>query len=374
MNRWCTPVLVLTLAALPCGVTSRAEEARQEHAAPDKAGEMLDKARNQMREGDFGGAVELLEQILQIDPESLPAHLNYATSLRRLGRNDEARSHLVRTVEQFPGSQEPLVQMGYFNRSLGRLDESARWFQRASMMDDGWYNYIRLAVTFTDLGDVHRMRQATDGLKESPYGSALGLCLRHLFEREFARARAIAERELEKKEDELWRSLAGDLAVLLKDYERAFSHYAVMVPELVQDPPAIGRGNASAAIWLAFILEGKGEGQRSQALARLALDAFPPDKHEHVIVKTYRMAAYTLLGRNDEALGQLRAAIDAGYRSVLFERVAPMDAFEMLAPLHALPRFQSMIAEIKTDNARMLRALQGASQQEEQETSRGRAG
>ena len=200
----------------------------------------------------------------------------HASALRRLGHHDEALRRLVETTERFPESQEPVVSIGYLNRALGRLDESVRWFHRGAEMEGGWYNYIRLAVSYADLGDLECMAEAAKGLGASPYGVALGRTLEYLYRSEFEAGLKVVEAQLEDSDDEMWRSFAAELSVLVRDDARALRHFRVLTPGLFDGDPAVSPSNASEALWLAFVLDRTGDEERATKLARSALAVLEP--------------------------------------------------------------------------------------------------
>jgi tetratricopeptide (TPR) repeat protein len=59
-------------------------------------------ARAKIREGDVDAAIPLLEQALALSPDLARAHFFLGTSLRTLGRYDEAMTHLEIARGQYP--------------------------------------------------------------------------------------------------------------------------------------------------------------------------------------------------------------------------------------------------------------------------------
>ena len=360
-NILCSTTLLAGVAvaqAMPHGPApaTRAESTTSESGSAE---ELIEKGHSLTANRDYEEAVEVFERALALDAGSLAARMGYVEALRRLGRNDEATRQLREALERFPDAQQPVVAMGYLNRELGRLDDSVAWFSRGAALEGGWYNFIRLAVSYTDLGDLERMEEAAAALADSPYGPALGRVLAKMFRSEFVAAREIAEAELARTDDELWRSLAADCAVLVGDDERALEHYAVLAAELIQDEPTVTRAHVTEALWLAHVLKRRGETTHAAELARAALALLTPapGAHDRALAKVYRAAAHLLLGSTDAALGEFRAAVDQGFRSIMFARVVRFEDFDLFAPLLERPEFRSMLIEIKADNRRMLELL-----------------
>jgi Flp pilus assembly protein TadD len=69
--------------------------------------------------GQFDRARETFEQLLEVDPSAHWAHFALATTLRRLDRFGEARTHLRLAVALCPTSE-------LYRRALARLDASTK--------------------------------------------------------------------------------------------------------------------------------------------------------------------------------------------------------------------------------------------------------
>ncbi|MEE2964159.1 MAG: tetratricopeptide repeat protein, partial [Acidobacteriota bacterium] len=69
-------------------------------------------ARAKIREGDVDAAIPLLEQALALSPDLARAHFFLGTSLRTLGRYDEAMTHLEIARRQYPRDRVVLNEIG----------------------------------------------------------------------------------------------------------------------------------------------------------------------------------------------------------------------------------------------------------------------
>lgn len=68
--------------------------------------------------GQFERARETLEALLDVDPSAHWAHFALATTLRKLDRSSEARTHLRLAIALSPGS-------ALYRQALARLDEAS---------------------------------------------------------------------------------------------------------------------------------------------------------------------------------------------------------------------------------------------------------
>ena len=328
-------------------------------------GEALGRlGRMLFRRRAFVEAAPLLERAVDLDPSDMTLRMDYARAIRVLGHIDQTRQHYLEILGIDPQHEAALVSLGYLERQVGRLDASAYWFERAAAATGDWNNHVRLAVTYTDLGDLDRMRGAADAIGGSPFEDALREAMKAMLESRFEDLIAVAEAQLGKSDDELWRDFAATAAVVVGDYDRALGHYTVTAPDLFKEDPEIGPGHAIDALWVAFALSEKGDLAHATRLAEGVLTLLAPPEHGYdwVYNKVYRMAAYAILGRDDDGLREFRAAIDQGSRTILYRRVVPYEDAPMLRTLRHRPEFKAMIAEIKGYNALMLADLEVADQ------------
>jgi Flp pilus assembly protein TadD len=89
--------------------------ARAARAEPRKGSILEPLGRAYQHSGQFELARETFQQLLDIDPSSPWAHFALSESLRKLGRLDEARTHIRLAVALSPTSE-------LFRRALARLE------------------------------------------------------------------------------------------------------------------------------------------------------------------------------------------------------------------------------------------------------------
>ena len=89
---------------------------RAARAEPGKGSILEPLGRAYQHSGQYELARETFEALLEVDPSSHWAHFALAASMRKLGRADEARTHLRLAVALSPSSQ-------LYRRALDRLGQ-----------------------------------------------------------------------------------------------------------------------------------------------------------------------------------------------------------------------------------------------------------
>jgi tetratricopeptide (TPR) repeat protein len=92
---------------------------RAARAEPGKGSILEPLGRAYHHSGQFELARVTFEQLLEVDPSAHWAHFALATSLRKLGRDEEARTHLRLAVALSPTSQ-------LYRRALARVEQQLK--------------------------------------------------------------------------------------------------------------------------------------------------------------------------------------------------------------------------------------------------------
>jgi Flp pilus assembly protein TadD len=91
--------------------------ARAARAEPGKGSILEPLGRAYHHSGQFEQARETFEELLDVDPSAHWAHFAIATTLRKLGRTPEARTHLRLAVALCPASD-------LYRRALARVEST----------------------------------------------------------------------------------------------------------------------------------------------------------------------------------------------------------------------------------------------------------
>ena len=122
---------------------------------PGYADGPVNVARAQLQEGDVEGAMEMLDRALTLSPRLAKAHFFLGTSLKTVGRYDEALNHLRVAAEQYPRDRVVLNQLGRVQFLERRFDEAIAGFTRALAVDpEDLEAHYNLMLCYQGKGDA----------------------------------------------------------------------------------------------------------------------------------------------------------------------------------------------------------------------------
>lgn len=116
---------------------------------PDDADAHIQYASTLFRLGQPEAAIAAYRQALQIDPANAKAHQNLAVILHNQGQITEAESHLRRATELRPDEFDPLINLGLNLQSQGRASDAERCFRRAIALNPdiaGLHHFLSIAL------------------------------------------------------------------------------------------------------------------------------------------------------------------------------------------------------------------------------------
>jgi Tfp pilus assembly protein PilF len=101
------------------------------------------------------GAEHILRKALTIDPALAKTHFFLATTLRALGRYDEALTHLRRAASQYPRDRVVLNQMGRVLFQKRQYREAIAEFRKVLAIDpEDLQAHYNLMLCYQGLGDA----------------------------------------------------------------------------------------------------------------------------------------------------------------------------------------------------------------------------
>jgi TolB-like protein/Tfp pilus assembly protein PilF len=273
--------------------------------------------------GDFPGAERQYRIVVELFPDFIDAKQNLADVLIVQGKLDEAEPLLLAAAK--PGTDPSAdLQLAHLYLNLGLRDEMNAILKR-----------MHSPPAAREVANAARM--ITEGRYDALYAHSLRLLQEH-------------------EPDPLWHAIGLSAAALSGDFEFARNQLLIISPELFEPDPKVSASLSSDAVGAAWIIEQTGDKGQSRRILEALLRVTEPrpgvwQSHPRRIA---RVKAFAMLGDNERALVELRAAIDSGYRTLydldLFLR---LDAYPMVAPLRSDPRFKAMLREVDADVARM---------------------
>jgi TolB-like protein/tetratricopeptide (TPR) repeat protein len=297
----------------------------------------------------------------QLDPLQNVIGYNYASMLGQIGQLDEAKRVVNRLAEQSPASPQPYLALADLAETSGRLDEAIYWVERAqSVPHAGSNGYAFLSRLRAQLGQYDEARAALEQARAAgapdlatQSSEAFLVFLQADWKRLAALADPIAPPESERpargylaqktRAALFWSAIArlglGEYEAAIQRLERldldADSHGAFGTPR-----DRLGARNA----W-AFALQRLGRAETAQAVLDRTLEIAAAARASGWSVKMLGFATgetYALLGRRDEALAAIDAAMAAGAMEAWYlERLPTFDV------LRADPAFEAMRARLE---------------------------
>ncbi|HLY15645.1 MAG TPA: tetratricopeptide repeat protein [Bryobacteraceae bacterium] len=118
--------------------------------------------------GDTGGAIAVLRQAVDADPNDFEAHLGLGAAMHTERDLDGARQHLERALQLKPDSNVARYEWARLERTEGKVEAAVKDFERVVHDDPGWPQpHVELAALYFKLNrqsDGERERAAFDRL------------------------------------------------------------------------------------------------------------------------------------------------------------------------------------------------------------------
>jgi tetratricopeptide (TPR) repeat protein/tRNA A-37 threonylcarbamoyl transferase component Bud32/TolB-like protein len=252
----------------------------------------------------------------------------------------------LRALEFGDQSERAFGQIAYAWRMLGRPDLAILWYQKAKVSRGQPADYeALLGDCYTDLGlddDARLAYEAAANFHPDLPEGEVGLCRLELLTGNFNAARAIYERALQTHTGSPY---AREVAALVEFFARNFSKAEKLYSELFENNPQGGTASATYGAVdfrsaLARLYLEKGDRDTAEQLSRKSIETSSlrlKDAPESAEAHYALAAANAVIGNRDQALENLKAAVDAGwldYRSMSvdprFDRVSETSEFRNL--------------------------------------------
>jgi TolB-like protein/Tfp pilus assembly protein PilF len=315
--------------------------------------------------GQPDAAIDVLQPALRTDPLSTELWFQLGKAQMFAGRPEETLQTAERIFELEPSSIRGIASNSQALLSMGRYAEAIEWMIKALESDPSDYeSWAWAALIFDDVmqpevADSYLRRAESLGPTEPMVLRAKAqLLLQH---GDVAAAADVSQKAIDAGLDNRWdsaqvfhrilrdRALGGDVSEVLALYRDEW-------PGLFADPPAVDPNNWNIAADVLLALQQAGLEADAATLTTAALDWYAGHLPEIAFGVTYgisRPELYAVAGMREEALEDLRRAVDSGWR-LNWE-------FFLLGPnfssLRDEPRYQALVEEVRQDMAAQAEAV-----------------
>lgn len=314
-------------------------------------------------------AQDALLEALRLDPEAAGVRVALARLYHGTGRRAQARDELERVLAREPDDDSARALLASVYQDEGILDAAAAELRRAIEIRPGyWLHHASLGRVHYAAGDYERAVSAFTRVTELRPDSSFGFQMRgaahHMSERlvqaeqDYLRANAIAPSAtatlnlaaIYEEQGQLARAAGmyeesirlnknvpaayvnlGDVRERLKQHTAARIAY-LDAEQLIKTMLDVNPGDA-AMLALFAVCEAK-LGRRDEAATYIAKAIAVRPRDREILFQAAEISA--LLGQPQEALRQLRAAIDHGYNTQLACRDPDLAAVRRLPQARAL--------------------------------------
>ncbi len=396
-----TSLVVALTAGVYLGMYDASDIATEARSALDRAFEIdssygrawssLGVLRSQLGEP---GADQAFEKAMQLDPGNSDTMTVYANVLQRNGKPDQALPLLERARELDPLSPtlmfvigrtlggledyrgaldafarvreiDPSSPLGYGPAggsyyALGQLDQSVYWIRRGLEIDPQDYELAGWMVFLLDtLEDYTGAREWSDWLNDWVTNEPQPMAMQahhHYLVGNFGIALQYANLALNLGLPDRWNSdgifmrIKRDEALANGTPGTGIEVFRKHHPQLFEEQPLITQKNLLQAVDLALLLKLAGREQEAKRLLENVLVAYDRPYFTTGGTKNWlvpaKAEALAILGRDREALSELRRIIDKGWR--IYWRWET-DLNPNFNGLHDHPEFQAMLEELEED-------------------------
>ena len=300
--------------------------------------------------GRVDDAVSSVRRALELDPLNRVAKLMYGAGLTSQGKNEEAERQYRSIIELYPDFPDPKTNLGSLLVAQGRLAEAEPWL-KAGIDEKDPTTVLPLIVLYVNLGMRADADSVAQTLDSTEIGRRVHAAIPLVLDQKDRAVIAFADAELAKGEDPLWHSAALTSAALSADWKRVRREIMYAAPGLLRPDAKVERDRLAEALAAAALFEAEGDkAQRNRILGAVLSVAAPrAGVTDASDARTARVKAHAALGDRESALKELRAAIDAGYRTLWNLDLIRLERDPNLATIRNDAEFRALIARVEED-------------------------
>lgn len=305
-------------------------------------------------------ALTLLQRAVTHDPLDRAARFLLASALHGAGRQSEAEAALLALLDRYPDFHAAHMELGEVRMTAGDLIGAIEPLQTAHASRTLPRATFALANVYINLGATDQARRVLRELDYAQPSLPLAQLVSHNLDGDTAAALQLAQSELARTGDRIWRPVVALLALATGDPATARDQIALLDPSALGPQPEVARLAPMTALLAANLMMQEGHQDQARALteALLARLSPVPGRHDPISSKLLRAHAQAQLGRRREALSELAAARAQGYRMVWdFDNFLPINHYPTFAAMREDAELQALVGELLAVNAAAARSL-----------------
>ena len=306
--------------------------------------------------GELERALAAYEHALSLDPLARVAHYRKGLLLSLMGRFADAEKQLLETLSLFPDYLATEIALSDLDLLRGRLDRAVYWADRAHKANPQSFTYrIQLSVRLAELGDVDGATALLDAdPNDDSYAGAIERAITHVIQSEHDELFDVVK-IIAATGDPNWKTAAPNVAMIVGDMPTAQALFNEALPDLydVDFEYTFGGIMPDAAIGPAYVEMQIGDKTLAKNMLRSALAYMDSNEMSHAYTGYRRHGIRALLlivlNNKGEALEELNAAYDAGYRGGWIMNIARPGEYPPLEALNESPEYKALILKMERD-------------------------
>lgn len=300
----------------------------------------------------FDDAIALYHRAMQLDPLARIPYSNLPTLYAQQGQNDVALKLWNDAVEIHPEWPTPYLYVATHLFGLGRIDEALAWYVRGRELSTDPAQGINIAFgAYAQFGETEKARAILTSLPDGHPLTPLSPGVELYLDGEYAQSLDFFATVIEQNEriPQYVTKFVSDIAIMAGDLERARHYIYVVSPVLKSDAETrIDRFTIRDVVKLAYIDLQSDNIARGRELLTAALPVAQSLPRLGMFGQGIRdVQIYALLGRKEDALEALDAAVDAGFRGTIPYDSWLLEEDPYLASIRDDSRFARVVANLE---------------------------
>jgi len=306
----------------------------------------------------YEDSIALYHRSMQLDPLARIPYSNLPTLYAQQGQNEVALKLWLDAIEIHPEWPTPYQYIAAHLFGLGRLDEAYAWSLAAQELstDPALASNIGVGI-FVQFGEIDKARALLMALPDAHPLAGLTDGFQLLIDENYAGALEIFIQVIEEGDAAapFILDIASDVAVLAGDLGKAREFVLRQTPMLESDTDLqIDRFTVRQIVKLAYIYQREGKLTAGDEMLNATLPVVQSLPRLGMFNQGIRdVQILALLGRTEDALQALRAAVTAGYRCSISSDSWLLENDPFLDSIRGDSRFAGIVSELETLNGVM---------------------